>query len=371
MNIKQYDERVEEMTVQDIVSIIGALSDAIASGLIALYYGFLAFPTGIAFALAALLALGWGLVTPISFQAETIVLAGGMGKNLRERVSIVLLCGVIMTILGIGGFLGAIVDYIGETILAAMLAGVGIILVRTSVDIAKDNIKAGIASFVSAVPMWFITENLAYTVVISLIVGTLAHNLIKTASDEEQTAVGDTEPSLGFIATAKSQLVLYKPILNSWHVWKAVLAVVALQIGTYISYGSITASMANTDFSVDKLTIMTGLSQIVSSLFGGAPLSPIVSITAVADHPVMASMLLMAIMALILLFFLLPKMGKFIPVGATAGYLFIIGAFIVIPDNLVAAVQDGSMVGIITFIITAISDPFLGMVAGILSGLVL
>ena len=64
------------MSPQDFVSIIGALADAIASGLIALYYGFLAFPTGIAFALAAFLALIWGLVTPISFQAETIVLAG-------------------------------------------------------------------------------------------------------------------------------------------------------------------------------------------------------------------------------------------------------------------------------------------------------
>lgn len=79
----------------------------------------------------------------------------------------------------------------------------------------------------------------------------------------------------------------------------------------------------------------------------------------------------MAIMALILLFFLLPKMGKFIPVGATAGYLFIIGAFIVIPDNLVVAVQGGDMAGIMTFIITAISDPFLGMLAGVVAGLVL
>ena len=42
-----------------------------------------------------------------------------------------------------------------------------------------------------------------------------------------------------------------------------------------------------------------------------------------------------------------------------------------IPDNLVAAVQDGNMVGIITFVITAISDPFIGMLAGILTQLVL
>jgi len=361
------------MSPQDLVSIVGALADAIASGLIALYYGFLAFPTGIAFALAALLALVWGLVTPISFQAETIVLAGAMGKNLRERISIVLLCGVVMTGLGILGLLGAIVDYIGEIILAGMLAGVGVILVRTSIDIARDSLKAGIGSFLSALPVWFLTENLAYTVVVSLIVGTLVHHLIKKDFNKPEDEIVDESDDAPrtFMENVKNQLILQKPILNSWRIWKAVLAVIALQIGTFISYGTITASMANTGFSVDKLTIMSGLSQVVSSLFAGAPLSPIVSITAVADHPVNAGIAFMAIMAFILLLFLLPKIGKLIPIGATAGYLFIIGAIIVIPDNLVAAVQDGNMVGIITFVITAISDPFIGMVAGILTQLIM
>lgn len=361
------------MSPQDLVSIVGALADAIASGLIALYYGFLAFPTGIAFALAALLALVWGLVTPISFQAETIVLAGAMGKNLRERISIVLLCGVVMTGLGILGLLGAIVDYIGEIILAGMLAGVGVILVRTSIDIARDSLKAGIGSFLSALPVWFLTENLAYTVVVSLIAGTLVHHLIKKDFNKPEDEIVDESDDAPrtFMENVKNQLILQKPILNSWRIWKAVLAVIALQIGTFISYGTITASMANTGFSVDKLTIMSGLSQVVSSLFAGAPLSPIVSITAVADHPVNAGIAFMAIMAFILLLFLLPKIGKLIPIGATAGYLFIIGAIIVIPDNLVAAVQDGNMVGIITFVITAISDPFIGMVAGILTQLIM
>jgi len=356
------------MSVQDVVSIVGALSDAIASGLIALYYGFLAFPTGIAFGLAALLAMVWGLTTPISFQAETIVLAGSMGKNHRERISIVLLCGIIMTVLGICGLLGMIVDYIGETILAGMLAGVGVILVRTSIDIVRDSLKAGIGSFIAALVVWFLTENLAYTVVASLVIGTLAHILIKkefNPAEEDTSSANDS--SLTFMQNVKNQLIVQKPILNSWHIWKAVFALVALQIGTYISYGTITASMANTDFSIDKLTIMSGLSQVVASIFGGAPLSPIISVTAVADHPVTAGIVFMAIMALILLLFLLPKIGKLIPVGATAGYLFILGAIMVIPENLVAAVQDGNMVGIITFVITAISDPFIGMLAGIVT----
>ncbi|HWQ73872.1 MAG TPA: NCS2 family permease [Syntrophomonas sp.] len=360
------------MSPQDIVSIIGALSDAIASGLIALYYGFLAFPTGIGFALAALLAMVWGLATPISFQAETIVLAGSMGKNFRERISIVLLCGITMTVLGILGLLGAIVDYIGDIILAGMLAGVGVILVRTSIDIARDSLKAGIGSFIAALPVWFLTENLAYTVVASLVAGTIVHHLIKKELNSPEEEVADeSDKSLTFMQNVKKQLILQKPILNSWHIWKAVLALVALQIGTFISYGTITASMANTDFSVDKLTIMSGLSQVVSSAFGGAPLSPIISVTGVADHPVNAGIVFMAIMAFILLLFLLSKIGKLIPVGATAGYLFVIGAIMVIPDNLVAAVQDGNMVGIITFVITAISDPFIGMLAGIVTQLIL
>ncbi len=361
------------MTIQDIVSIVGALSDGIASGLIALYYGFMAFPTGIAFALAALLALVWGLVTPISFQAETIVLAGSMGRNLRERISIIFLCGIVMTALGVFGLLGAIVDYIGEIILAGMLAGVGVILVKTSIEIARDSIKAGIGSFVSALPVWFFTENLAYTVVVSLIVGTIVHNLIKADPNSLQEVELENTKFIGdtWGEKIKNQLIMQKPIINSWRIWKAVFALIALQIGTYISYGTITASMANTSFSVDKLTVMTGLSQLVSSIFGGAPLAPIVSITAVADHPISASVVLMAIMALLLLFLILPKLGKLIPVGATAGYLFIIGAIIVIPDNLIFAVQDGNMVGIITFVITAVSDPFIGMVAGVLASLIM
>lgn len=360
------------MSPQDIVSIIGALSDAIASGLIALYYGFLAFPTGIGFALAALLAMVWGLATPISFQAETIVLAGSMGKNFRERISIVLLCGIVMTLLGIFGLLGAIVNYIGDVILAGMLAGVGVILVRTSVDIARDSLKAGIGSFVAALPVWFLTENLAYTVVASLVAGTIFHHVIKkqfNAPEEDAAEASDT--SLTFMQNVKKQLIPQKPLWNSWHIWKSVFALVALQIGTFISYGTITASMAQTDFSIDKLTIMSGLSQTVSSLFGGAPLSPIIAVTGVADHPVNAAIIFMSIMALILLLFLLSRIGKLIPVGATAGYLFIIGAVMVIPDNLVAAVQDGNMVGIITFVITAISDPFIGMLAGIATQLIL
>lgn len=356
------------MSMQDWVSIVGGLADAIASGLIALYYGFLSFPTGIAFVLAALLAGIWGMVTPISFQVETIVLAGSMGKNFRERISIVMLCGLLMTVLGVLGLLGAIVDYIGEIILAGMLAGVGVILVKASIDITKDNLKAGVGSFLSALPTWFLTQNLAYTVVISLIVGTLAHHLIKKEFNEVNgEIVKENDEALSFMDNIKNQFKIQKPILNSWRIWKAVFALLALQIGTTISYGTITASMANTGFSVDKLTIMTGLTSVVSSIFGGAPLSPIVSVTAVADHPATAAAVFMAIMAIILLLFLLPKIGKFIPIGATAGFLFIIGAIIVLPDNLVLAVQDGNMVGIITFLITAISDPFIGMLAGILA----
>lgn len=362
------------INLQDIASIIGALADAIASGLIALYYGFIAFPTGFAFAIGAVLAGVWGLVTPISFQAESIVLVGGMGKNLRERLTIVVIGGVIMTLLGTFGLLGTIVDYIGDAILAGMLAGVGVILARTGINLAKEHIASGVSSFIIALVVWFTTYNLAYMIVTSLIAGALVYNiLVKRGITEplitniNSAVAGEKEPAT-LMEKFKRQLVFQKPILNSRKVWTAALALAALQIGANISYGTITSDIAATPFSVDKLTVMSGLADTVSALFGGAPMESIVAVTATAAHPVQAGVAFMAIMAIILFSGLLPKIAKYIPVSATSGYLFIIGAFAVLPDNLKLAVEAGdSLVGIITFLVTVVSDPFLGMIAGILA----
>ncbi len=46
--------------LQNLASLLGALADAFASALIAIYYGFLNFPTGFAYLTGALFAGIWG-----------------------------------------------------------------------------------------------------------------------------------------------------------------------------------------------------------------------------------------------------------------------------------------------------------------------
>ncbi len=102
-----------------------------------------------------------------------------------------------------------------------------------------------------------------------------------------------------------------------------------------------------------------------SSLFGGAPVESIISATGSAPHPVLSGILMMVAMAIILLSGLLPKMGKYIPSESIAGFLFVLGAIVTVPINAAAALEGASLVGGVTMAVTAITDPFLGMLAGL------
>lgn len=75
-------------------------------------------------------------------------------------------------------------------------------------------------------------------------------------------------------------------------------------------------------------------------------------------------------MAVILLAGLLPKIGRFVPSASIAGFLFVLGAIVTLPGNATAAFSTGEaasgLVGGITMVVTAITDPFLGMLAGLI-----
>ena len=80
---------------------------------------------------------------------------------------------------------------------------------------------------------------------------------------------------------------------------------------------------------------------------------------------------MMTLMAVILFAGLLPKMGKYIPSESIAGFLFVLGAIVTVPANALVAlsvtdVPGGPIVGGITMTVTAITDPFFGMLAGII-----
>ena len=343
--------------LQDILAAIGVVLNGIPQGLLALSMGFASVPTALGFGVGVIGCLLLGSVAPISFQAETIVLAGTMGKNMRERLSMVFFAGVTMAALGACGLLTAIVNFAGETVLNAMMAGVGLVLTKLALGMMKENKLVGITSVVTAVLVYFfLGQNLVYTIVISLVVSSAA---AKLAGQDIGGGVGTAEKM--------GRLKLEKPIFNL-SVLRGALALACLTVGANIAFGSITGGIAGASQNVDHLTIYSGLADAVSALFGGAPVEAIISATAGAPHPVTAGVLMMGIMAVILFCGLLPKIGKYVPSQSIAGFLLILGAVVTVPGNAAAAFAGtgagDTIVAGVTMGVTAFTDPFFGMLAG-------
>ena len=343
--------------LQDILAAIGVVLNGIPQGLLALSMGFASVPTALGFGVGVIGCLLLGSVAPISFQAETIVLAGTMGKNMRERLSMVFFAGVTMAALGACGLLTAIVNFAGETVLNAMMAGVGLVLTKLALGMMKENKLVGITSVVTAVLVYFfLGQNLVYTIVISLVVSSAA---AKLAGQDIGGGVGTAEKM--------GRLKLEKPIFNL-SVLRGALALACLTVGANIAFGSITGGIAGASQNVDHLTIYSGLADAVSALFGGAPVEAIISATAGAPHPVTAGVLMRGIMAVILFCGLLPKIGKYVPSQSIAGFLLILGAVVTVPGNAAAAFAGtgagDTIVAGVTMGVTAFTDPFFGMLAG-------
>ncbi|MEG2570177.1 MAG: NCS2 family permease, partial [Clostridia bacterium] len=168
------------------------------------------------------------------------------------------------------------------------------------------------------------------------------------------------------VAEKMCRLKFQKPTINL-SVIRGGLALACLTIGANIAFGNITGSIAGASANIDHLTVYSGLADALSALFGGGPVEAIISATASAPHAVLAGVIMMVIMAGILFFALLPKIGKFVPSQSIAGFLFVLGAFATVPASAgVAFAADGNpAVGAVTMAVTAVSDPFFGMLAGI------
>jgi len=347
------------MSITDILASLGVLFDSLPQGLLAMSYGFAALPTAIGFGLGALLCLIWHLPTPVSFQAETTILAGGLGNDTRERISIIVWAGIVMIILGVTGTLGGIVSFIGKDILNGMLAGVGIILVKASIDLLRANLAGGITSFAIAIPVFLFTKNLIYACVSSVILGAIAFHIVRYLQAQKGQELSDEEYN------TDERILFVRPIFNR-RILRGALAVIMLQIGGNITYGTITANMAHSAVNVDKLSIVGGVATATSGLFGGAPLAAIISATGTAPHPVTSAVLLMGLAGLIIGTTLFYKLGKLVPVSAVGGYLFVLGAILVFPVYANSAMTgQNTLVSGITTVMTAVTDPFIGMLSGI------
>lgn len=342
--------------VKDLLAALSVILNGLPQGLLALSFGFASVPTALAFVVGALGSLAFGVVAPISFQAETITLAGTMGKNMRERLSMIFFGAAVMALIGMFGLLEKIVVFIGPVITSGMMAGVGIMLTRVSIDMARKNKVIGFSSIGIGFLTYMITKDLVYTISVSVIVSSIIAFILK-----QESKINIVE---------REKIVLQKFIVNP-NVIRGAMAMVCLNIGANIAFGKITGEIAQSNVNIDHLSIYSSLADMASSLFGGGPVESIISATGSAPHPLFSGVLMMSLMAVILFAGLLPKIGRFIPSESIAGFLFVLGAIVTVPINAAAALSGGnipagSIIGGLTMTITAITDPFLGMLAGLI-----
>lgn len=343
----------------DLLAIIGVVLNALPQGLLALTFGFASIPTAMAFFIGAAGNILTQNVAPISFQAETITYAGTAGKDRSERCSMIFLGAIIMAVIGVFGLLTKIVDFIGEDIAFGMMAGVGIMLAKVAIDMVKKDKIAGGVSLAVALITYYITRNssntLVYTIVVSVITSCIVSGIV--VKEKENIIVVD------------DKFQRQKFTFNTQVIFGA-LGMVCLNIGSNISFGSITASMApNAHYNVDELSVISSLADIGSSFFGGAPVESIISATASAPHAVWAGIAMMIVMGVILLAGILPKISRYVPTSSIAGFLFVLGVFKTVALDAPGALAINPTVGGLTMVVTAITNPFFGMIAGLVARL--
>ena len=331
----------------DLLAIIGVVLNGLPQGLLALTFGFASVPTALAFFVGAVGNTITQSVAPISFQAETITYAGTAGKDRSERCT--------MIFIGVFGLLTKIVNFVGEDVAYGMMAGVGIILVKAAIDMIKSDAISGGVSLAAALITYYFTKDSANTLVYTIVISVVASCIANAFFNKEKSS----------IVVEDDKFVRQKFTINA-NVILGALGMVCLNIGSNISFGGITAGMATGgNYNVDNLTVISSLADMFSSFFGGAPVEAIISATANAPHAVWAGVIMMVVIGVILLLKLLPKIGKFVPSSSIAGFLFVLGIFKTVVLDAPSAFAVNAAVGGTTMVVTAVTNPFLGMLAGV------
>lgn len=349
------------MSLQDLLAALGVVLNGLPQGLLALSFGFAALPTAFAFIVGIIGTLFFHSVAPISFQAETITLAGRLSEKKNEILSAIFFGGLGMTLIGLFGLLEKIVGFIGPSITNAMMAGVGIMLAYVAIEMGLGEKIIGAVSVIVALLVWIITSSLVHTIVWSVVISCIVGQFSKFDPVEHDE---------------KNETIKLQPLV--WKFWtnttviRGALALITLNIGANISFGKLTGQIASTSVNVDHLAIYSSLADMASSLFGGSPVESIISATGAAPHPMLAGILMMGLLAIILLTGLLPKIGKLVPRASISGFLLVLGAIVTLPTNIQLAFQNVQMqspmaavLGVV-IILTARFDPFIGMMAGII-----
>ena len=342
--------------------------------------GYLMKPTAFALVFGGLANLLMGSITPISGQSSILTVSHFM-KNVNERAAALLLAVIVMVPLGLFGGVTWISNFAGQAVVLAMMAGVGILILGITADMTKANTRTGLISVIAALVTWWLTmghqHNLVIIIAVSVTVSTIDFALLQrkrveisqASKDEGYTGIMEQSDSAKFWTKEFwAEFKMIKPKFNSLTAIKFALAFIALNIGTNIAFGNITANIGGTTQNMDHLTTINALADIPAVLFGGAPVGAIISGTANAPWPVLAGAVMMFLCAAILFTGAFSKAIRFIPVESISGFLLVIGFFSTFRPNMMNALAQGyPSQSLTTFAVTVVTkNPFYGLVAGVI-----
>ena len=330
-----------------VISFVLAVVFVTINGITQLFYaqslGYKLKPTAFAYFIGAFSNVLTGNVVPISGQAETITL-GGMIKDIRVRVGSLLFAAIVGIILGLTKSVSNVVEFAGDIVIFGMMAGVGMILSEVSIIMTKKSLRTGMISIFIGFLTWMFTNDVVYTIAISVLVSTLDFVVIQKKRVNLHCYNQNQIPSSEWAFWKKDYWKDFKLVAPkiSISMFLGGLSIICLNIGSNISFGTITASMANMNPKLDILTIINSAADIPSVMFGGIPLETIISGTGGAPWPIVAGAVMMVISGVLILTGLISKIAKYIPAESIAGFLLVIGFVLTLIPNLVLVSNSDS-----------------------------
>lgn len=355
--------------IEAIIAALGMCADGVAEGMYAIRHKFSARAAGLGYAIGAALTWFYGAVTPITFTVESITVATRTAQSRPQIMHIVALSAIPSIILGLFGLYSTFIELLDEAVIGGIIAGVGIILTGVGASYIKE--KPYIAGFSTAggAAAYLLTENLVWVIVMSVILGTLAGKYIparfkkdegeedgeKGSGNEEE--VDEEEIDRLELIKLKSRDWISRPVLIG------AFSIFALRTGAVVSYDTVNSNLAGIEPHLDGVTLMAGLGSLASALMGGGPVETTPAPMADTPDPVFSTALFMALMAGITLFGLVKRVGDYVPLQAIAGFLIVLGIFVILPQQLPQVVEN-PLPGAAALAVTALSNPFYGILAG-------
>lgn len=376
-----------------IIAALGMTADGLAEGLYAVRHRFSARVASVAFAIGA--ALGWfyQVVTPITFTVESITVAAQSVKKPPQIFYVVALSAVPSVALGLLGLYSSFVSWLDPAVVAGVIVGVGVILTRVGVGYLRERPAVAVPAVVAGLLVYALTENLVLVILASMILGTVARYVLpqrfQPGAKEEEVGAGEEEEEeaeeeeelkeekeLGGgeekNANAKGHGRFgprIRPIRLRWRemfapaVLVGAFSLFALRTGSVVSYDRVNSELAGKGPELDGMTVIAGVASLASGLLGGPPIETTPAPMAATAQPVFSTVLFMALMAVVTFVGLVGRLGRYIPLQAIAGFLVVLGVPVILPENL-PSVAEAPLAGGVALIVTALSNPFYGLLAG-------